>query len=160
MKEAQSDTIVRPVAGTYPLALRSIAIAEGTYKWQKPSAGAVPALNVVLQWRLEEDPASGESVDFPGNFWHIPLVDAATFAKLPDGQKQHLTIGESQLKGVVTALLGNDPGESFLDELQGFASVVDEATKAEEPYRFTTTLKYQKKDPSRFEREVVGTRIA
>lgn len=159
VKDAQSDQIIRPIAGSYNLVFRGVTIEDGEFAWTNPSKGELPALIVQAQWTLENNPATDTPLDFPGRRWTIPLASASELAAIPANQQKRSEIQDSQFKGFLEGILGYDPQENLIEALEGVNEHSSEAAKTEEPMRFNVRIRYQKKNPDQFDRETINRSI-
>jgi hypothetical protein len=159
-KTTVADKIIRPPAATYTLSLLSLVVEEDTeFSWVKPKKGKLPSVSAHAKWVLEPSEEMPEGMEFPGRFWNIPVCSGEELESIPSNQQQRAEIQDGQFKSWVMGILGYEPDNNPFDDLKGFADTVEEAAKAGEPFRYKVRLRYNRKSPDDFERDVVDRQI-
>ena len=150
---ATSDRVIRPADGNYTLTLRGGTIEDGEFRWKNPTEGKLPAISIQALWTLDDNPMADGPLNFPGRRWIIPTQGTDT---LPENQKKRADIALSQFKSFVEGLVGNDPGPEVVDVLEGLFSHAATISDTEDAMRFNVSMRYDKKQADRFDREIVS----
>ena len=150
--KAASGPIKRPPGGEFNLSLIDITIDEGKFRYRKAKGSDdfldIPAAVVVFRWHMDEDPSNGKPLDFPGNFWTLPILTEDEVGNLPENQQTRIGIAMDQFKVNTVRLLGYEPEGCPFEALAGFADHVRSAAKADNPVTARVKIVYGKGDYS------------